>query len=105
MLQLPIVFAFLDFNSFIRAAPIPLEPPVTTHILSNGLKLILALAYSSREEMINCCKLIAQKVINKEVSINNIDGKILDYKASNVLGNISRFLNTPGGKQYMHNNN
>tara|TARA_B100000029_G_scaffold155071_1_gene150422 strand:- start:1707 stop:2441 length:735 start_codon:yes stop_codon:yes gene_type:complete len=44
---------------------------------NNGLKLILALAYSSREEMINCCKLIAQKVINKEVSINNIDENLI----------------------------
>ena len=39
---------------------------------NNGMKLFLALAYSAREELINCTKLIAEKVLNNELNINDI---------------------------------
>jgi len=39
---------------------------------NNGMKLFLALAYSGREELINCTKLIAEKVLNNELNINDI---------------------------------
>ncbi len=40
---------------------------------NDGLKLSLALAYSSREEIINCVKLIAKKIMDKKMDINDID--------------------------------
>ena len=39
---------------------------------NNGMKLFLALAYSAREELINCTKLIAEKGLNNELNINDI---------------------------------
>ena len=45
---------------------------------NNGLKLSLALAYSSREEIINCVKLISRKVIDKKININDIDCKVIN---------------------------
>ena len=40
---------------------------------NNGMKLFLALAYSGREELINCTKLIAEKVLNNDLNINDIN--------------------------------
>ena len=40
---------------------------------NTGLKLNLALAYSSKEEIIFCSKLIAQKVLNNEIDIEDIN--------------------------------
>ena len=48
----------------------------TSH--NKGLKLSLALAYSSREEIINCVKLIIQKVVDKEMNINDINTNIIN---------------------------
>ena len=48
----------------------------TSH--NKGLKLSLALAYSSREEIINCVKLITKKVVDKEININNINTNIIN---------------------------
>ena len=45
---------------------------------NNGLKLSLALAYSSREEIINCVKLISRKVINKKINVNDIDYEVIN---------------------------
>tara|TARA_B100002052_G_C15882881_1_gene600226 strand:- start:1065 stop:1805 length:741 start_codon:yes stop_codon:yes gene_type:complete len=39
---------------------------------NNGMKLFLALAYSGREELINCTKLIAEKVLSNELNIDDI---------------------------------
>ena len=48
----------------------------TSH--NNGLQLSLALAYSSREEIINCIKLIIKKVADKEININDINTDIIN---------------------------
>ena len=40
---------------------------------NNGLKLTLALAYSAREEIVYCSKLIAQKAIDNQIDINSIN--------------------------------
>ena len=40
---------------------------------NNGMKLFLALAYSGREELINCTKLIAEKVLSNELNIDDIN--------------------------------
>ena len=48
----------------------------TSH--NKGLKLSLALAYSSREEIINCVKLITKKVVDKEMNINDINTNIIN---------------------------
>ena len=45
---------------------------------NNGLKLSLALAYSSREEIINCVKLISRKVTDKKININDIDCEVIN---------------------------
>ena len=45
---------------------------------NNGLKLSLALAYSSREEIINCVKLISKKVTEKKININDIDCEVIN---------------------------
>ena len=45
---------------------------------NNGLKLSLALAYSSREEIINCVKLISKKVTEKKININDIDYEVIN---------------------------
>jgi len=45
---------------------------------NNGLKLSLALAYSSREEIINCVKLISKKVTDKKININDIDCDVIN---------------------------
>ena len=45
---------------------------------NDGLKLSLALAYSSREEIVNCVQLIAKKVYNKEININDINSEIIN---------------------------
>ena len=48
----------------------------TSH--NKGLKLSLALAYSSREEIINCVKLITKKVVDKKININDINTNIIN---------------------------
>jgi len=48
----------------------------TSH--NKGLKLSLALAYSSREEIINCVKLVTKKVVDKEMNINDINTNIIN---------------------------
>ena len=45
---------------------------------NNGLRLSLALAYSSREEIINCVKLISKKVEDKTININDIDCEVIN---------------------------
>jgi len=45
---------------------------------NNGLKLSLALAYSSREEIINCVKLITEKVVDQEINISDINANIIN---------------------------
>ena len=45
---------------------------------NNGLKLSLALAYSSREEIINCVKLISKKVTEKKININDINCDVIN---------------------------
>ena len=45
---------------------------------NNGLKLSLALAYSSREEIINCVKLISKKVADKKINIDEIDYEVIN---------------------------
>ncbi len=45
---------------------------------NNGLRLSLALAYSSREEIINCVKLISKKVTEKKININDIDCEVIN---------------------------
>ena len=44
---------------------------------NNGMKLYLALAYSGREELINCTKLIAEKVLNNDLDINDISKALI----------------------------
>jgi len=44
---------------------------------NNGLKLSLALAYSSREEIINCVKLISKKVTEKKLILMILIAKLL----------------------------
>ncbi len=45
---------------------------------NDGLKLSLALAYSSRQEIINCVKSIAKKIMDKKMDINDIDTNIIN---------------------------
>ena len=45
---------------------------------NNGLKLSLALAYSSREEIINCVKLISRKVTDKKINVNDINCEVIN---------------------------
>jgi len=45
---------------------------------NNGLRLSLALAYSSREEIINCVKLISKKVADKKINIDEIDYEVIN---------------------------
>jgi len=44
---------------------------------NNGMTLILALSYSSRNEIVKASKLIAQKVKNQEIDINDISPELI----------------------------
>ncbi|MAR15229.1 MAG: di-trans,poly-cis-decaprenylcistransferase [Candidatus Marinimicrobia bacterium] len=45
---------------------------------NDGLKLSLALAYSSREEIINCVKLISKEVVDQKININDINCEVIN---------------------------
>lgn len=42
----------------------------------NGVTLVMAISYSSRWEIVNSVKQIAEKVVNNEISINDIDDNL-----------------------------
>ncbi|MGC6429059.1 MAG: isoprenyl transferase [Flavobacteriales bacterium] len=45
---------------------------------NTAMTLVLALSYSSREEIISTCKKIARKVVNKELNIDDINENIIN---------------------------
>ena len=51
---------------------------------NTGLKLILALSYSSKWEILNAVKKIAEKVGNGQISINEINEDVFDSNLSTV---------------------
>ena len=64
-----------DLNSLPKGTKIGLQDGIELTKNNQGLNLCLALNYGSRQEIIKGIKLIAEKIKNKKININNINEK------------------------------
>lgn len=67
---------------------------------NSSLTLILALSYGSREEIVKAIKNISKKVVNKELSIEEIDEKIINnHLYTFTLPDVDFLIRTSGEKR------
>jgi undecaprenyl diphosphate synthase len=67
---------------------------------NDSLTLTLALSYSSREEIVNTIKNISKKVVNKELSIEEIDENIINnHLYTFTLPDVDLMIRTSGEKR------
>ncbi len=74
-----------DIKSLPNNCERELEKAIEKTKNNTGLTLVLALSYSSKWEIIEAVKSIAKKVENNEVSINDIDEKLMDENLQTAL--------------------
>ena len=67
---------------------------------NDALTLTLALSYGSREEIVNAVKNISKKIVNKELSIEEIDENILNnHLYTFTLPDVDLMIRTSGEKR------
>ena len=67
---------------------------------NNSMTLNLALSYGSREEIVNTFKNISKKVVNKEITIEEIDEKIINnHLYTFTLPDVDFLIRTSGEKR------
>ncbi|QMU64653.1 MAG: isoprenyl transferase [Flavobacteriaceae bacterium] len=78
---------------------------ILTHVIDETqsytkIKLVFALSYGSREEIVNTIKNISQKVVNKEISIEEIDEKVINSHLYTFnLPDVDLMIRTGGEKR------
>ena len=67
---------------------------------NDALTLTIALSYGSREEIVNAVKNISKKIVNKELSIEEIDENILNnHLYTFTLPDVDLMIRTSGEKR------
>ncbi|WP_421918216.1 isoprenyl transferase [Marinifilum sp.] len=72
------LMAIGDLNSLPNEVKDKLNGTIDTTAANTGLTLVLALSYSSRWEIVNAVKEIADKVENQQLSVDDIDDSIFE---------------------------
>ena len=71
----------------------------TTNNQKSVLDLNVALGYGGRQDIVNICKEIAQKVISKNITIDQIDESLIAETSSCPINDIDLLIRTGGDKR------
>ena len=89
-----------NINSLPKKARTILKTVISETKDYNGIKLVFALSYGSREEIVNAIKNISKKVVNNEIDLEEINEKVINNHLYTFnLPDVDLMIRTSGEKR------